>query len=141
MTMRFTVRKRRNPPAVIIVSLIDVLIVVLIFLMVATTFKQQPAVKLALPESKQDPKPGSSDNNLVVTVAKQEPHLYLGTRPLTLDRLQEELKANAAKNPQVNLSIRGDTDAPWGQIVKVMDAASAAGIKGVKAFIKSPGQP
>jgi biopolymer transport protein ExbD len=139
--MRFTVRKRRNPPAVIIVSLIDVLIVVLIFLMVATTFKQQPAVKLALPESKQDPKPGASDDNLVVTVAKEEPHLYLGTRPLTLDKLQQELKLSAAKNPQITLSIRGDTDAPWGQIMKVIDAAKAAGVKGIQAFVKPPSQP
>ena len=51
--MQFTARKRRSPPAVIIVSLIDVLMVVLIFLMVTTTFRQQPAVKLTLPESKQ----------------------------------------------------------------------------------------
>ncbi|NDD39996.1 MAG: biopolymer transporter ExbD [Verrucomicrobia bacterium] len=51
LRMQFTVRKRRNPPAVIIVSLIDVLMVVLIFLMVTTTFRQQPAVKLTLPES------------------------------------------------------------------------------------------
>jgi biopolymer transport protein ExbD len=139
--MRFTTRKRRQPPPIIIVSLIDVLIVLLIFLMVTTTFKQQPALKLALPESKQTPKPGATENNLVVTVAKQEPYLYLGARPVTLDKLTEELKSNAAKNPQVNLSIRADTDAPFGQIVKVMDAAKAAGIKMVSAFTKATGQP
>ena len=122
-------------------SLIDVLIVLLIFLMVTTTFKQQPALKLALPESKQTPKSGATENNLVVTVAKQEPYLYLGARPVTLDKLTEELKSNAAKNPQVNLSIRADTDAPFGQIVKVMDAAKAAGIKMVSAFTKATGQP
>ncbi len=139
--MHFRVRKRRNPPAVIIVSLIDVLIVVLIFLMVATTFKQHPSLKLALPESKQTAQPGASENNLIVTVAKQQPYLYLDARPVTLDRLQEELKAGIAKNPQVTLSIRADTAAPFGQIVKVMDAAKAAGIKTVNAFTKSSAQP
>jgi biopolymer transport protein TolR len=139
--MHFRVRKRRNPPAVIIVSLIDVLIVVLIFLMVATTFKQHPSLKLALPESKQTAQPGASENNLIVTVAKQQPYLYLDARPVTLDRLQEELKAGVAKNPQVTLSIRADTAAPFGQIVKVMDAAKAAGIKTVNAFTKSSAQP
>lgn len=140
--MQFSTRKRRNPPSVIIVSLIDVLIVVLIFLMVASTFKQQqPALKLALPESKQTPKPGSTEDNLVITIAKQEPYFYLGTRPVTLDKLQEELKAGSAKNPQISLSIRADTDAPFGQIVKVMDASKAAGIRSVSAFTKPPAQP
>jgi biopolymer transport protein TolR len=139
--MQFTVRKRRNPPSVIIVSLIDVLIVVLIFLMVASTFKQHPALKLALPESKQTAKPGNTENHLIVTIAKAEPHLYLGQRPVTFERLQEELKASAAQNPELNLSIRADTEAPFGQVVKVMDAAKAAGIRAVNAFTRQAAQP
>jgi biopolymer transport protein ExbD len=68
--MQFNVHKRRQTPTVIIISLIDVLLVVLIFLMVTTTFKQQPAVRLALPESRQA-KPGATENALVVTIPKQ----------------------------------------------------------------------
>ena len=138
--MKFFTRKRRQPPAIIIISLIDILIVMLIFLMVTTTFKQQPAVKLALPESKQ-PKEGAAEANLVVTVARQEPHLYLGTRAVTLEKLQQELVARARQNPQATLSIRADTEAPFGQIVKVMDAAKAANIRAVNAWTKNPGQP
>ena len=139
--MQLTVRKRRNPPAVIIVSLVDVLIVVLIFLMVATTFKQQPSIKLALPESKHTAKPGAAEDNIVVTIAKQEPYLYFGQRPVTFDKLEEELKAKAAQNPQITLAIRADTDAPFGQVVKVMDAAKAAGIKLASAYTKTSAQP
>jgi biopolymer transport protein ExbD len=139
--MQFTVRKRRQPPPIIIISLIDILIVLLIFLMVTTTFKQRPALKLALPESKQTPKTGSSEDNLIVTIARQEPYLYIGPRAVTLDKLQKELKDRAAQNPKVSLSIRADTDAPFGQIVKVMDAAKAADIRTVNAFTKSVGPP
>ncbi|TMQ02146.1 MAG: biopolymer transporter ExbD [Verrucomicrobia bacterium] len=140
--MRFTMRKRRQPPPIIIISLIDILIVLLIFLMVTTTFKQQPALKLALPESKQTPKPGSTENNLVITISKEEPYLYLGPRAVTLVKLEEELKASAAKNPQVSVSIRADTAAPVGQLVKVMDAAKVAGIKAaISMFTKAAGQP
>ena len=57
--MRFYVRKRRQAPSVIIVALIDILIVLLIFLMVTSTFKQQPVLKLALPESSQAQKTGA----------------------------------------------------------------------------------
>lgn len=133
--MQFTVRKRRQPPAVIIISLIDVLIVVLIFFMVSTTFKQQPAVKLVLPESKQS-NAGASENALVVTIPNKGP-LSLGTQPVTLEKLQERLVEAVGKNPETTLSIRADTDAPFGQIIKVMDAAKAANIKSVSAFTKS----
>ena len=98
--MQFTTRKRRQPPTIIIISLIDILIVLLIFLMVTTTFKQQPALKLALPESKQADKPGATDSSMVITIGKEEPYLYLGPRAVTLDKLEEEMKAGAAKNAQ-----------------------------------------
>ena len=137
--MRFSERKRRQPPAVIIVSLIDVLMVVLIFLMVTTTFRTQPSVRLTLPESKQSKEGAGDQGVIVVTIAKVEPHLYLETVAVTYDRLQAELKARATKNPAVVLAIRADQDAPFGQIVKVMDAAKTAGIKSVSAFTQKAG--
>src|SRR5437016_4475958 len=121
--MQFIARKRRQPPTIIIISLIDILIVLLIFLMVTTTFKQQPALKISLPESKEG-KPGATDSSLIVTIAKQGP-LYLGTRPVTLDRLQQELAAKVAQNPGIGLFIRADTDSSIGQLFKVKDVAKA----------------
>ena len=137
--MRFTTRKRRQPPAVIIVSLIDVLMVVLIFLMVTTTFKTQPAVRLTLPESKQQKEGPGDQSVIVVTIAKVQPHLYLETIPVTYEKLQAELKTRAERNPAIVLAIRADQDAPFGQIVKVMDAAKGAGIKTVSAFTQKAG--
>ena len=137
--MQFTVRKRRQAPAVIIISLIDVLIVVLIFLMVTSTFKQQPAVKLVLPESKQS-KAGASETALVVTIPNKGP-LSLGMVAVTIEELQKRLVEAVQKNPETSLSIRADTDAPFGQIIKVMDAAKAATIQAVNAFTKSGAQP
>src|SRR5271163_805749 len=102
--MQFTTRQRRGPPIVIIVSLIDVLIVVLIFLMVTTTFKQQPSLKLALPESNQ-PKGGASAEALIVTIPKSGP-LYFKTDPVTYEALEQKLQQAAAANPNVALTIR-----------------------------------
>ena len=136
--MQFVERRRRPPPAVIIISLIDVLIVVLIFLMVTTTFKQQPAVRLALPESKQA-KTGANENTLIVTISKTGP-IYFKTEPVTFDTLQKRLADAVRENPQATLAIRADTDAPWGEVVKVMDAAKAASIRVASAFTKEAGQ-
>lgn len=138
--MRFTTRKRRQAPAVIIISLIDILIVLLIFLMVTTSFKQTPALKLALPESKQPRQGTSSDAAMIVTIAKNEPRFYLDTKLVTFQRLQEELIARAQKDPKVSVSIRADTDAPWGQVIRVLDAAKAANIKTINSFTKPPDQ-
>ena len=133
--MQFSTHKRRTAPTVIIVSLIDVLIVVLIFLMVTTTFKQLPAIQLALPQSKQ-PKAGATENALIVTVPKQGP-LYLKTDPMTLDTLQQRLVEAVRLNPQTTLAIRADTDTPVGLLVKVMDAAKAANIKVASVFTQA----
>ncbi len=141
--MRFYQRKRRQPPAIIIVALIDILIVLLIFLMVTTTFKQQPALRLALPESSQSQKTGAHEEAPLVVTIDPKGSLRLGAdgKPVTADRLKEELLAAVAKKPDLRLAISADTAAPFGQIVKVMDAAKEAKIKMVNAFTKEPGKP
>jgi biopolymer transport protein ExbD len=136
--MRFKVHKRRQAPAVIIISLIDILIVLLIFMMVTTSFRQTPALKLALPESNQPKQGTTSDAAIIVTIGKNEPRFYLDQKLVTFQRLQEELKTRADKNPKVSISIRPDTDAPVGQVVRVMDAAKAANIKDINMFTKAP---
>jgi len=92
-----------------------------------------------LPESRQ-PKSGATSGALIVTILKQGP-IYLGNDPLTFDKLRDKLKAAVETNPETSLAIRADTEAPWGEIVKVMDAAKEANIKAVNAFLKSGVEP
>ena len=141
--MRFFIRRRNKPPTVIIVALIDVLIVLLIFLMVTTTFKQRPALKLALPESSQATKTGANEAPPLVIAINDKGSLGLGVeaKPVTADRLKAELLEAVGKNPQLKLAISADKNAPFGQIVKVMDAAKEAGIKSVNAFTKEAAKP
>jgi biopolymer transport protein ExbD len=139
--MRFHTHKRRTAPTVIIVALIDVLIVLLIFLMVTTTFKQQQALRLNLPESSQAKKEGANDNPPLVVSIGADGLFYVDKTPKTYDQLTAELKARAAKNPQLVLAINADEKAPWGQMVKLKDAAAAAKIKSLVAFTKTAGKP
>jgi biopolymer transport protein ExbD len=140
--MRFFHRKRRQTPAVIIVALIDVLIVMLIFLLVTTTFKQQPALRLALPESSQAAKSGAHEDAPLIVSIDAGGNIRFGPNgtPVTADRLKGELAAQLIRKPDVRLALNADKAAPFGQIVKVMDAAKAAGIKSVNAFTKQAGQ-
>jgi biopolymer transport protein ExbD len=138
--MRFLHRKRRKTPTVIIIALIDVLIVVLIFMMVSTTFKSQPALRVTLPESGETGTPAETPEMLEVTVGKEAPYFYLGQLPVTFESLRSELKASASRHQQVNLAIRPDIEAPFGEVFKVMDAARE---EGIRVFVQTrlPGQP
>ncbi len=142
--MRFHVRKRTQAPAVIIVALIDILIVLLIFLMVTTTFKLQPALKLALPESSQAQKTGAQEKAPLVVTIDPQGNLRLGpdAKPVTIERLKQELVSAVAKTPDLHLAISADKTAPFGQIIKVMDAAKEARLKtAVSAFTKEAAKP
>lgn len=141
--MRFHVRRRRQTPAVIIVALIDVLIVLLIFLVVTTAFKQQPALRLALPESSQAQKSGASETAPVIVSIDAKGVLHWGADalPVTEERLKSELLTAVTKNPDLKVAISADKEAPFGQIIKVMDAAKEAKIKMVNAFTKEPAAP
>src|SRR5689334_13668798 len=126
--MRFLVRKRRQTPTVIIVALIDVLIVLLIFLMVTSTFKQQAALRLALPESSQAKKTGADESAPLIVSIDAQGSFRLGVeaRPVTADQLKAELLAQAQKKPDLKVAISADKAAPFGQVIKVMDAAKEA---------------
>lgn len=140
--MRFPIRKRRQTPAVIIVALIDVLIVMLIFLLVTTSFKQQPALRLALPESTAAAKTGANEDVPLIVSIDDKGNLRFGPNgtPVTIDLLKDQLADQASKKPNLRLAINADKNAPFGQIVKVMDAAKAANIKAVNAFTKQVAQ-
>jgi biopolymer transport protein ExbD len=140
--MRFYVRKRRQTPGVIIVALIDVLIVLLIFLLVTSTFKQQPFLKLALPESSQAQKTGASETAPVVLSIDDRGNMRFGpdSHPVTFEDLKAALLEQTTKNPDLKLAINADGGAPWRQIVKVMDLAKVAKIKSINAFTKEPGK-
>ena len=141
--MRFLVHKRRTAPAVIIVALIDVLIVLVIFLLVTTTFKQQPALKLALPESSQALKSGANENPPLVVSIDEKGGLRFGPEslPVTPDQLRTRLLAAGREKPDTKLAVRADKKAPWESIVKVMDLAKEAKIKNLSAFTKDVVKP
>ena len=125
--MRFSTGKRKRIPSVIIVSLIDVLLVVLIFLMVTTTAKKaEPALKLTLPQSRESKAGAAESKPFIVQVTTNFPYFFLGDRPVTLDRLQSELAGAVKKNPQLQVAVKADRGAPFGEIVRVIDASKAA---------------
>jgi biopolymer transport protein ExbD len=120
---------------------VDVLIVLLIFLMVTTTFKQQSALKLKLPESSQAQKTGANENPPLVVSIDTNGIYYLDKLPKTYEQLKSELISQAAKNPKLVLAINADEKAPWGKVVKIRDAAAEAKITSLVAYTREAAKP
>lgn len=141
--MHFRVHKRRQAPAVIIVALIDVLIVLLIFLMVTTTFRQQAALRLALPESNQAKKPGATQTPPFVIGIDEKGVLRLGpdAHPATLDQLKTELLSEIEKQPDLQVALSADKQAPLGEVIKVMDVAKEVHLKNPLNIFAKPSRP
>lgn len=135
--MRFYTRKRRAP-SIIIVSLIDILAILLIFFIVTTTFKkEQPQMQINLPESKAaDSAPKAKTEPLILAVASAE-KITLDNETVTLENLGTALKSAREKNPDRPIAMKADKTAPFGVVVKVLDALKEAGVKNIPAFTQS----
>jgi len=133
--MQFT-RKRRRPPMINIIPLIDVLVVLLIFYIATTVFKKpEPKIKIVVLDSTRAvATPNTPPTILYVT---DDSKLYLGADLVEPDKLGELLKSKLAADPEFKVAMKADTKAPFGVIVKVMDAAHFAGMGDLPTFMNT----
>ncbi len=140
--MQFYTRKRRNL-FVNVVSLIDILAILLIFFIVSTTFrKKQPQVQINLPESKAAESAPAPTTEPVVLRVKNGDQISLDDKPVALDQLAAAIQASREAHPKRGIAMQADREAPFGVVVKVLDALKQAGIQDVPAFTQpEPGKP
>ena len=132
--MRFFIRKRRAP-SIIIVSLIDILAILLIFFIVTTTFrKNQPQLQINLPESKTAEEAPAENSQPLVLRIKSAEQITLDEKPVALESLADALKTLRAQAPARPIAMQADREAPFGVVVKALDALRDAGIKNIPAF-------
>ena len=132
--MRFYTRKRRSP-SIIIVSLIDILAILLIFFIVTTTFqKNLPQLQINLPESKTAEQTPAEKQEPAILRVKNAEEITFDEKPVTLETLAEALKSLRTQAPSRPIAMQADREAPFGVVVKVLDALRDAGIKNIPAF-------
>jgi biopolymer transport protein TolR len=112
-----------------VTPLVDVMLVLLIIFMVTAPLIQQ-GVEVKLPEAKAQPVK-AEEQKLVLSV-KADKTIWLGTddKPaqLTLDTLEERLKANARVAKDHELYLMADRKLPYGYVVEVMAVVQRAGV-------------
>lgn len=132
--MRFYTRKKRTPQ-LIIVSLIDILAILLIFFIVTTTFrKEQPRLQINLPESKSAEIVSAERQDPLVLRVKSADEITLGNEHISIDGIAAALISARKSAPDRPIAMQADREAPFGVVVKVLDALKKAGMKNVPTF-------
>jgi biopolymer transport protein ExbD len=127
------VRKPRRRPFINIIPLIDVLVVLLIFYIATTVFKKnQPKITIQIPKSDHATTTQEAPPS-IITVAP-DGKTYFEDAEVDPDKLGDLLKDKLKANPAFKVALKPDTKAPFGAIVKVMDAARDANISDLPTF-------
>jgi len=105
-------------------SLIDVIFLLLIFFMVSSTFIEEAALEIDLPESSST---AESPTDALDLLVKPDDTLVLDGQPVAIGELAARLRAAKEEAPDRPLMVKGDQDARHGTMVKVYDALSEAG--------------
>ena len=65
---------------------------------------------------------------------KSADEISLGADPVALESLAAALKTARAASPDRPIAMQADREAPFGVVVRVLDALKQAGVKNIPAF-------
>ena len=119
-------RHRRGSIGLDMTPMIDCVFNLLIFFALSFNFGVTPGIKVKLPEASAEALK-KEKKEMTVSISR-DGRLSLDGTAVTLEDLAREFKALYAINPEAMVIVQGDEDALHGKVVKVMDAAKAAGL-------------
>lgn len=129
MSMRRRARARRegSKANIDMNSLIDLTFLLLVVFIVTLPTLEQ-TVHVVLPVGKTESQ--KDDKKKICSVSiDRDGKLFLGEAPTTHDALKEALAAAVTEDPEVNVLIRGDVGAEYGQIYEVVRIAKTCNVK------------
>jgi biopolymer transport protein ExbD len=134
------VQKVRRRPIINLIPLIDILVVLLIFYIATTVFKKsEPRINIVVPASTHAGV--TKDTTPSIIYVTNDSKMYLDDVEIQPEQLADMLKSKIAADPAYKVAMKADTKAPFGLIVKVMDAAHTAGITDLATFASPTPSP
>nr|WP_206771973.1 protein TolR [Polymorphum gilvum] len=121
-------RRRRHAPMseINVTPFVDVMLVLLIIFMVAAPLLTV-GVPIDLPESRAKPLEGDTEPiTISVNAAGQ---IFIQNTEIPLDEVVPKLEAIAANGYDERIYVRGDSNADYGTMMRVMGRINAAGFK------------
>ncbi len=109
--------------------IIDMVFLLLIFFLVATTFHQtEQELQIALPSVSAAQSISVSLRELVIHVNRQG-EIIVNGQTISADALRTIMTETVAANPQQKVTLRGDRDAAYASIARVLDICKVSGIQ------------
>jgi len=108
-------------------SLIDLTFLLLVVFIVTLPTLEQ-SVHIVLPTGKTNTQKDEKKKNLSVTIDKFG-KLFLGDKPTTFDELKTTLAQAVKDDPEVNVLIRGDVGAGYGDVYEIVKVAKDCDVK------------
>jgi biopolymer transport protein ExbD len=119
-----------------VTPLVDVMLVLLIIMMLIAPLLQQ-GVKMTLPEAvNTSDKPDTQDQTVVYIDALGK--LYINQIEVPVGEAGNRLVSIMEDKTDRTVYLKGDTDAPYGAIMQMMDALREAGIDSVGLITERP---
>ncbi|MDW9569577.1 protein TolR [Sinorhizobium meliloti] len=109
-----------------VTPLVDVMLVLLIIFMVAAPM-MTVGVPIDLPETQA--KAMNADTQPITVSVNPAGEIFLQETPIAIDEVVSKLEAIATTGYNERIYVRGDTNADYGTVMKVMARISAAGFK------------
>ncbi len=127
-------RRVKISPSFSMASMTDLIFLLLIFFMITSTMVSPNAIKVLLPQGKQQ----TSAKPLTRVIIDRELTMYAAfgndkEQVLTLEELTPFLKSCAAKEPDMYVALYADESVPYREIVRVLNIANENHFKMVLA--------
>ena len=134
---RFDGRARRYQPMaeINVTPFVDVMLVLLIVFMITAPLLTV-GVPVDLPKTRAAAL-SDADEPLVVTI-NAKGAIFLQEHETPIENLVPRLVAVTGANPDIKIFVRGDKAIPYGSVMEVMGAISAAGFKKVSLMAELP---
>jgi biopolymer transport protein TolR len=124
--------------AINVTPLVDVMLVlVVIFILTAPLLVS--SVKLELPKT--DAASPTDVAPSVSVVVDRTGQAYLDNQPVPLAELSQSLARTAALQPDTEVQLRADENAPYGKVIEVLGAAQKAGLTRIGFVTDAPPAP
>lgn len=120
-----------------VTPLVDVMLVLLIIMMLVAPLLQK-GVNLTLPEAINTvEKPDTADQTVVYIDSQAK--LYVNALEVTPEGAVDMLQASLERQADRTVYLKGDREAPYGAIMRMMDVLREAGIETVALITENPG--
>src|SRR3954452_10356564 len=129
-------RKKKLMSEINVVPYIDVMLVLLVIFMITAPLLAQN-VKVDLPQAKAQAIDSRQPENLVITVNRRGQY-FLDDRSVAADALVDLVGARLKAQPKTSVQVRGDREAIYGEIVKLMAILQDAGATSVGLLTEPP---